>query len=228
MALMYALVVTSLIGLPDDSRLNRPAEARPPGRTELMEGLRYVASDSVVRALLGLAVVILFFGQPFQQIMPVFSERIFHVGPGGLGALMMCFGLGAISGAVAVASLSQSSQPALLQLIFGTAFGLGLAGFAFAPVFPIALAALVFVGLNLAAYNALNNTMIMGITEPRFYGRVMSIYQITFAVSPFGALPLAWGVEHVGASLSIASAGLIVAATVTVVGVFYAPYRHIR
>ncbi len=227
MTAMYAAVVASLIGLPDDSRTRQPGESRPPGWTELLEGVRYVGSEKVVRALLGLAVVILFFGQPFQQIMPVFSERIFHVGPGGLGALMTCFGVGAITGAVSVASFSQSSRPALLQLIFGTTFGLCLAVFALAPSFAMALAALVLVGFNLAAYNALNNTMIMGNTEPRFYGRVMSIYQLTFAVSPFGALPLAWGVEHIGAPFSIAGAGLIVAATVILVAVLYPPYRHI-
>ncbi len=228
MTIMYASVVTLLIGLPDDSARSPAPENRATGWTELVEGLRYVMSGSVMRALLGLAVVILFFGQPFQQIMPVFSERIFHVGPGGLGVLMICFGLGAITGAVSVATLSQSSRPALLQLIFGTAFGLFLAGFALAPSFPVALVALVFVGFNLAAYNALNNTLIMGNTEPRFYGRVMSIYQITFAVSPFGALPLAWAVEQFGAPISLALAGLIVAATVALAGIFYTPYRHIR
>ena len=55
----------------------------------------------------------------------------------------------------------------------------------------------------------------------------MSIYQITFAVSPFGALPLAWGIDHIGASHSIAAAGLIVAAAVILVGLLYTPYRRI-
>lgn len=228
MTLMYVSVVVSLIGLPDDSK-GRPARtSATTGLADIREGLSYVLASPTMRALLGLPLVVLFLGQPFQQIMPVFSERVFQVGPSGLGVLMIAFGLGAIVGAVSVASLSQTSQPALLQLIFGCAFGLSLAGFAVAPSFALALAALVLVGFNLAAYNALNNTLIMANTEPRFYGRVMSIYQITFAVSPFGAVPIAWCIERFGAPITIAVAGLMVAATVLSVGMLYRPYREIH
>jgi hypothetical protein len=45
-------------------------------------------------ALLSLALVPLFFGLPYQTLMPLFAERVFAVGAAGLGALMAALGSG--------------------------------------------------------------------------------------------------------------------------------------
>lgn len=55
------------------------------------------------------------------------------------------------------------------------------------------------VGLAPAAYTAINNTLVLANPEPRFHGRVMSVYPITFAVSPVAALPMSWLADRVGA-----------------------------
>ena len=57
----------------------------------------------------------------------------------------------------------------------------------------------------------------MANTEPRLYGRVMSVYLLTFATMPLGALPMAWIADHVGGRWTVAGAGLIVAVAVATV-----------
>jgi predicted MFS family arabinose efflux permease len=142
--------------------------------------------------------------------------------------MMAAVGVGALLGAVGVATLSDSSRPAIIQLCLGVGFGVSLAAFAVSPNYPIALLCLVVVGFTSAAYQALNNTLIMGNTEPRLYGRVMSVYMLTFAAMPLGTFPAAWIADHIGVQSTVAGCGVIVAVSVLAVGLLYRPYSRIK
>jgi MFS family permease len=229
MTVMYLVVIGTLVALPKPAgAAAAPPAAGTSGLEQLTEGLRYLRSSAVLLALLGLALVTVFFGMPYQQLMPVFSEQVFMVGAAGLGMLMAASGVGSLAGSLAVAGLASVRQPALLQLILGVAFGLALVGFALAPVFLVAVAMLVLVGFASSAYTTLNSTLIMSNTEPRLYGRVMSVYLLTFAVMPLAAVPMAWLADQIGGRATIAAAGLIVALVVLAVAVIYPSYRRIR
>ena len=224
MTLMYGVVLYSLVRLPP-----RPAPGgkgrRASGWAQLVEGLRYIGSSRTLVALLAMAFLALFLGMPFQTLLPLFAERIFDVGAGGLGALMAATGVGALAGSLTVAALSSAARPARLQLGTGVGFGLALAGFALAPSFPIAVAALVLVGFLSSAYASLNNTLIVASTEPRLYGRVMSVYLLTFATMPLGAFPMAWLADQIGGRPTVAGAGILVAVAVAGIALCYRPYR---
>src|SRR5919198_6056531 len=171
MAALYGAVVLSLLRIPDaplaDSTSAHHSERRRGGSwAHLMEGLRYIRSSRALPALLGMAFLVLFFGMPYQSLLPLFSVRVFGVGGGGLGALMAAVGFGALAGSLSVAALSHASRPTLLQLGFGVGFGLALIAFALSPSFPLAVVALVAVGYLSSAYSVLNNTLVMGNTEP--------------------------------------------------------------
>jgi MFS family permease len=250
MAFMYLLVLLSLLRLPlvppaiagaagsplagAGQRATPPdASQRPPSPkkgswAQLLEGLAYIRDSAVLRALLGMAFLTVFFGMPFQSLLPLFSERVFDVGAAGLGAMMAAFGVGSLAGALGVAALPAGLRPAQLQLGLGIGFGLTLTAFALAPAYPLAVAALALVGVFSSGYTALNSTMIMTNAEPRLYGRVMSVYLLTFAMMPFGALPMAYAADHVGGPITIAAAGLLVAGSVAAIALLYPPYRRIR
>jgi MFS family permease len=229
MTAMYAAVLLSLVRLPNTEDAGRPGErGRAGGWAELLEGLQYIRSSPVLLALLGLAFVPLFFGMPYQMLMPLFAERVYDVGAAGLGTLMAAAGLGALAGSLFVAAVASHSRPAAFQLGLGVSFGLGLAGFALAPTFPVAVVCLVVVGFSSASYTALNNTLLLSNTTPRLYGRVMSVYMLTFSVMPLGTLPAAWFADHVGGRATVAGGGFIVALVVVGVALLYRPYRHIQ
>ena len=160
-AAMYVTVWLSLLRLPDrppggqtDRERSRPTS----GREQLLEGLRYLGASPVLLGLLGSAFVALFFGMPYQTLMPLFAERVFEVGAGGLGALMAAVGVGALAGSLAVAAVSQSRHLGRIQVALGIGFGLALVGFALAPSFPLAIVALLLVGFLSAGYTAVNST----------------------------------------------------------------------
>lgn len=230
MTVAYAIVLASLLRLPS-GRGSAPtggAHRGGNGWDELVEGLVYIRSSPVLLTLMGTGFLALFFGMPYQTLMPLFAERVFDVGAGGLGVLMAATGLGALAGSLLVASLSRVARPGLFQIGFGVGFGLALVCFALAPTFPLAVAALVLVGLLSSAYGALNNTLVLGNTEPRLYGRVMSVNLLTFATMPLGAFPMAWLADHIGGRPVITGAGLLVAVAVGGIAFFYPAYRRIR
>jgi MFS family permease len=192
-----------------------------------MEGLRYTMSSPALLALLAMGAAMSIFGQQYQTFMTLFSERVFEVGPSGLGVLMAAAGLGALAGAVMVAAATRIGRPGLLQVVVGILFAAALIGFAVAPWFLLALALLTVVGFCGAAFMGLNSTLITSNAPPHLYGRIMSIYMLTFAAQPLGAVPLAWVAEVAGAPASLAVAGSVVLAVVAGIALFYRPYRRI-
>jgi MFS family permease len=220
----FGIVLTALIQVP-------PAErdlSRPTAYAQLVEGLAYIRASPVLLALLGLAVVPPFFGMPYQQLLPLFAEKVFEVGAAGLGVLTAATGAGALAGSVAIAALAGHQRPAVLQLGLGVGFGAALVAFGVARDFPLAVLLLVVAGFASAAYTALNNTLVMANSEPRLHGRVMSVYLLTLGVTPVAAFPMAWLADQVGGPTAVALGGAVVAAVVAGVALAYPPYRRIR
>jgi MFS family permease len=229
MAGMYVLALAALFRLPG---------ARPPGAgagarsavgsaAHLVEGLRYVRSNPPIMALIAMNLIVVVFGQPYQTLMPVVSERVFSAGAEGLGWLMAASGAGALTGAIIVASLSRLRRPATVQVGLAIALGLSMIIFSMTRSFPVALALLVVVGFLFSAFSALNNTLLMANTEPRLTGRVMSIYLLTWGAMPVGSLPLAWLAERAGAPLALMVSGVLVTALVVALAVLYPHGRRL-
>jgi MFS family permease len=226
MAAMYAAALLVLFRLPGGRR--QPGETTRTGSTtHLLEGLRYARSSPPIMALIGMNLVVVVFGMPYQTLMPVFAERVFGVGANGLGALLAASGAGALAGSVLVASMSRFPRPAALQLGLAIALGLALIGFGMMRSFPVAVGLLAVVGFLFASFSALNNTLLMANTEARLTGRVMSIYLLTWGAMPVGSLPLAWLADRAGAPVAIGLAGAIVAIVVVGIAVLHPPAHRI-
>src|SRR5919202_3376821 len=191
------------------------SSARRAGRLAyLAEGLRYARSTPAILALIGMNLIVVVFGMPYQTLMPVVAERVFGVGASGLGLLLAAWGVGALAGAVVVASLPRLPHPGTIQA--GLAVGLGGALVAFSTTrsFVLALVLLLAVGFLFSSFSALNNTLLMAVTEARLTGRVMSVYLLTWGAMPLGALPLAWLADRAGAPTAIRLACFLVATIV--------------
>jgi predicted MFS family arabinose efflux permease len=225
---MYMFALAALLRLPVTRRpLGGPARMGAGGMAHLIEGLRYVRSRPAIMALIAMNLVVVVFGTPYQTLMPVVAERVFSAGAEGLGWLMAASGAGALIGAVIVASLSRLRRPRTVQVGLAIAMGLALVGFSTTRSFPVALALLVLVGFLFSAFGALNNTLLMANTEPRLTGRVMSIYLLTWGVTPAGALPLAWLADRAGAPIALALAGALVSVCAVGLAVLFPAGRRI-
>jgi MFS family permease len=188
-----------------------PQRRRGSVRGEMLDGLRYIAASPILLTLLMMGLVPSLLGLAYQTFLPVFAKDVFGDGidrnSQGLGLMMTMTGVGALAGSLAVASMSDYPRRTKMQLIAGVGFGLSLAFFTLQSSFVLALAGLTCLGFAANFFQALNSTMVMSSSDSRYYGRVMSVNMMTFALMPLGTLPIGFLADLIG-TVSIGSLDL--------------------
>lgn len=198
---------------------------------QLTSGIRYIWSHETLLSLFIFAVVTMLLGQSYQQLLPAYALGVFEVGPEGQGVMQTVVGVGALLGSLTMAYLSQNPNRAKIQAYTGTALGVSLATFGLASAFHaffLALLALFTVGLTLDFNATINQTLIMLNAERALYGRVMSVYMMTFALSGFSASLSGYLMDLFGGAVTMLGQGIALAAFVVLMATFSGGYRKIR
>jgi hypothetical protein len=94
--------------------------------------------------------------------------------------------------------------------------------------FLVALVALFLVGLTLDFNATINQTLIMLNADRAVYGRVMSVYMMTFALSGFSASASGYLMDTIGGAVTMLLQGGILAVFVVLMATFNKGYRSIR
>src|SRR6202167_6499480 len=108
----------------------QPAPASMSAWETIREGFQYVGGTAPIRAIVLLIAIISFAGMPYMVLMPIFADRILHVGAQGLGLLMGATGVGALGGALLLASRTRLTGFTVWIPSAAACFALALAGFA--------------------------------------------------------------------------------------------------
>lgn len=156
---------------------------------------------------------------PFSTLLPVFARDVFHGAAGTFGWLNSIAGLGALGGAIYLASRPAGGRQS--QLISWATLGFCAAtlGFALSPQLNVALVFTLLGGTGMMLFIAGINTFVQTNVADYMRGRVLSYYMMAFqGVQPLGSLLVGWLARHLGAPHTVqlqAVAGLLV------VGVFW-------
>lgn len=173
----------------------------------LTDGFRYCYQNKPIFTQLLIAAVPTIVAYPYMQFLPAFARDYYQIGPGGLGLLMTCMGVGALTGSFAIASRKQIRHKSLITVICAACFGLFLCGFALASWLPLALVFLALAGASSSIYTTLNGTIIQELSSDEYRGRVSSVYMVTWGMMPLGALPAGALAERYGAPLVVLLGG---------------------
>jgi len=199
---MYLFVLLFLFRLPSSTpSLGPSASERGSMVHEIAAGLSYIKGSRTLLLLMLLAFVPTVLGMPYMTLLPGFAVDELGMEADGYGFLFTVSGVGAIVSSLAIASMTAYPRKALLQSIGGLGFGVSILGLGLGAILfgvPGALVALLGIGLFATAYQTLNNTMIMEATRPEFYGRVMSVYMLTFSVFPLMSGPMGVLADAIG------------------------------
>ena len=190
------------------------------------EGFRFVMQNPPVHTILALLGIVSMTGMPYVVLMPIFADRILHGGAALLGWLMGCSGVGALAGALLLAS--RTDLRGLGRWVAFSALGLGaaLAAFSFSRVFWLSAMTLVMVGFTMMIENGSTNTLIQSMVPDRLRGRVMAVYSMVFmGMAPFGSLLAGAAAAKVGAPWTLCAAGAVAMAAA---GVFFVRLPRIR
>ena len=188
-----------------------PAEPPSTGR-HVLEGFAYVAGHRRVRLLLLFIGVVGIFGWSYSVLLPAYATDILHVGERGYGALLSANGVGALLGALTVATYGSRLRPRLM--IFGGVwvFSAMLLLLAVVRWFPLVLACLAAGGWGMLLCFSTTNTMVQTSVSDAMRGRVMGIWALVFGgLMPLGGLESGWLSQAVGVPWTIAAGALICA-----------------
>ena len=219
--LVSALLVATVV--PAVRRETAPEAA---GRylAELMQGLRFIWSQRLVRAIVVTVLITNFLDAPFPVVMPVFAREAF----GSATDLGLMYG--AFGGAALVAALAYSAFGHRLarRLTFVCAYSLVPVVYltlATLPSLPVALVALVIAGLAAGPINPLLNTVQFELVPPELRGRVFGAIRAgAWASIPLGVLLGGVIVDAIGVASTFLGIGLCYLG-VTVYGFFNRAFR---
>jgi MFS family permease len=198
----------------------RPAVRTRAGASMLAhiaEGYRYAAGARPVRALLLLLGVVSLTAMPYAVLMPIFADRVLGGGSAALGLLMGASGVGALSGALTLASRRGIAGLGRWVAISAAGFGIALVLFSLSRWLWLSVAILVPAGFFMINQMASSNTLIQSVVPDRFRGRVMALYTMMFmGMAPFGALGAGAAAERWGAPATVAAGGALALAAALV------------
>lgn len=207
-AVSYIAVIAGLLFM----HVTRHEQVAQPGSplSHLAEGFRFVLHNTPVHALLALLGVVSLTGMPYAVLMPIFADRILHGGAAALGWLMGASGIGALAGALLLASRKTLKGLGLWVAVSAVGFGLGLTLFSLSRTFWVSAAILVPVGFAMMIEMGSSNTLIQSMVPDRLRGRVMSVYSMMFmGMAPIGSLLAGASADRIGAPWTVAAGGLV-------------------
>jgi MFS family permease len=221
-AVSFVAVIAALLAM----KVTPPPMTRTPRHpmTEMKEGFRYAWGSPPIRTMLLLLCVISLMGAPYATLMPIFAKDILSGDAGTLGLLMAATGVGAVLGAIFLASRQSVVGISRIVAIASAVFGTGLVAFSLSRDFTLSAILLAWAGSGMMIEMAGTNTFLQTIVDEHMRGRVMSFYTMAFmGMGPFGALIAGWMADWVGAPRTVLLGGdiCIVAAVIFAINLKY-------
>ncbi len=160
---------------------------------EIQAGFGYVRSQVVVRTLMIHVLILGLFGLGFVTLMPAWAVEVLGGDATTNGYLQSARGIGALAGALTLASLSGMVSKGKLITWGSLVFPALLIVFALVNVLPLSLILLFGIGFWFVFFINSANATIQSLVPDQLRGRVMSIYTLTFFGSmPIGSLLSGW------------------------------------
>lgn len=175
----------------------------------IAEGFRFVRHTMPILALLLLLGLVSLVAMPYSVLMPVFAARILHGNARTLGILMGATGIGALTGALVLASKRGLRGLGSWVAFSCGGFGAALILFSFSHWYALSVVFLVPVGLFMMVQMASSNTLIQAMVPDRLRGRTMAVYSMMFmGMAPLGSLLAGALAQRIGAQWTVGIGGL--------------------
>jgi len=223
--LTFIAVIISLLmmrGLPQP----QSSEGEANTIKHMAGGLQFILQRQTILIVVSLIAVSAFLSMPYNTLLPVFASEVLIQGAQPfvaaicnsnslvmgcqapealpLGLLYSMIGVGAVIGALVVASLPANARRGRLFTVGNLAFPLFLLLFAFSTNFMLSLVLTLFIGFSFVWQNALANTLLQFVTPNELRGRVMGVYSMTFqAMFRLGGLQAGFMADWLGAPIAI-------------------------
>jgi MFS family permease len=186
-AVSFGAVVVALLIL----RLPPPAESADTSGvlSRTMSGARLAWAEPGCRSAIGLIAVVALIGSPFIALVPAFAIEGLHRGAAGTSVLVTAQGVGAVAGALALASMARVLGRRRLLVRALLAFPVALVLYGWASSLLPATLAIVAVGAAYIGVLSGLNTVVQLRAPAMARGRVLGLYMMALGtIYPVGAI----------------------------------------
>ncbi|MBV0894282.1 MFS transporter [Microbacterium sp. NC79] len=220
-------VVTAAIGIGllafvRVSRVERSGDAETGYLTDLVDGVKYVATHSFLRWLLVLFAIVFILTVAPSNLTPLMLVRTFGTGNesldiANLTILEIAFSVGMMLGGILIATVFAKVNRIGAIVVSSFVFGALSIGLGFSPNTIVFFAFMFLVGLAVPFFSTASMTLIQETVEPERQGRVFGFVSIVMAVAmPFGMVILGPLADIVAIETLLVAAGLL---TFVIVGI---------
>jgi MFS family permease len=187
-AVSFLLMGLLVFSLPSVSR-SRPTTSAPVLKTNWLGGFALLFRSKELLLLTSLSVVFFFSYGPLEAALPLYSDRILHVGADGYGLLWTGFGVGALVGAFCTGIVATRVRPGITQPLIAILWGGFLCPLMMFHSLPLALLCLALGACSWAPYIPIEASLLQRLIEPSMRGQVFGTrLALTTAATPLGIL----------------------------------------
>ena len=180
----------------------------------ILEAIQHIRKESIIVALVSLGLLSSLFAGSYNFLLPIFADDILGVGETGLGILMTVGALGGALGSIIVVAASNAKRGRGMILIsISIIKTIALVAFSQAHIFPIAMAAMFFMGSTQVMFMTMLTIAMQQLSPDHLRGRIMSLRVIFMGFSPFGVLIMGTIAELHGASNTVLVGALLYGST---------------
>jgi len=184
---------------------------------QIKEGLAFVRSKPAVLGAMALDMFAVIFAGA-TALLPVYADKILHVGAKGYGLLAASLDIGALVTSLALIVLPPIRRLGRALIVAIALYGVATIAFGLSRSFPLSVAAYIAVGMADQVSVVIRSTLIQLSTPDALRGRVSSISMIFIGASnQLGAAEAGFLAAATSATFAVVSGGAVCIAVVAVI-----------
>ena len=220
-SLFYFVAVALLL------RLNLAQMGRTElGKANLMSGLRYILGHRTLLATVLITMLMNLLMFSHRHMVPVVARDVLHVGAGLMGLLLAAEGIGAMVGAVLVASAVTIRYQGRLFMGGSMLALVALLLFSYTRVYFLSFPTLLLVGLGAAWFSTMQASLVMHLSKGEMRGTALGVISLAIGSAPLGALFIGGVADAVSPTSAIALNAALGIAALVLIGLLFPTLRQ--
>ncbi len=176
---------------------------------EIMDGLKYIKTNSVLLETLILVSIMGIFVFNYNVLIPVFTKNVLHMQEKTYGILLSALGAGSLIGALLMSLKSKNGPNKILMIGSSIGIGIMLIFTGISNLYYFTALSLAITGIFNMFFSTTANSMLQLNSRDDYRGRVMSVYSLVFAgFTPLGSLLSGSVAEKYGADTCFMLSGI--------------------
>ncbi len=177
---------------------------------DLRKGYEYLRESPDLSSLILLLAASSLLVIPYTTLLPVFAKDVFHGDATTFSWFESAAGLGALFGAVFMATLRPGRDLVRLTILSSTVFAVALLGLAVSSSIVLALAATAATGGGLMIQNSAINTYLQTHASSEMRARTLSYYIMSYqGMLPIGSLVIGYLAHYFGVGVVVFAEGIM-------------------